>query len=74
MAKETCEKGFKTMKNKNFKIPRHRFVKQPIPIWLISKWTQNSKLVWHFSFLNQGVSSRNASMEFRLFLIKQSIF
>ena len=36
-AKETCEKGFKTMKNENFKIPRHRFVKQTIPIWLISK-------------------------------------
>ena len=30
--KETCEKGFKTMKNENFKIPRHRFVKQTIPI------------------------------------------
>ena len=31
-AKETCEKGFKTMKNENFKIPLHRFVKQTIPI------------------------------------------
>ena len=31
-AKETCEKGFKTMKNENFKIPRHCFVKQTIPI------------------------------------------
>ena len=31
-AKETCEKGFETMKNENFKIPRHRFVKQTIPI------------------------------------------
>ena len=31
-AKETCEKDFKTMKNENFKIPRHRFVKQTIPI------------------------------------------
>ena len=31
-AKETCEKDFKTMKNGNFKIPRHRFVKQTIPI------------------------------------------
>ena len=31
-AKETCEKGFKTMKNENFKIPTHRFVKQTIPI------------------------------------------
>ena len=31
-AKETYEKGFKTMKNENFKIPRHRFVKQTIPI------------------------------------------
>ena len=31
-AKETWEKDFKTMKNENFKIPRHRFVKQTIPI------------------------------------------
>ena len=31
-AKETCEKDFKTMKNENFKIPRHRFVKRRIPI------------------------------------------
>ena len=31
-AKETCEKDVKTMKNENFKIPRHRFVKQTIPI------------------------------------------
>ena len=38
-AKETWEKDFKSMKNENFKIPRHRFVKQTIPIWLISKWT-----------------------------------
>ena len=30
-AKETCEKGFKTMKNENFKIPRHHFLKQTIP-------------------------------------------
>ena len=36
-AKEICEKGFKTMKNEIFKIPRHRFVKKTIPIWLISK-------------------------------------
>ena len=35
-AKETWEKDFKTMKNENFKIPRHRFVKQTIPIGLIS--------------------------------------
>ena len=26
------EKGFKMMKNEDFKIPRHRFVKQTIPI------------------------------------------
>ena len=38
-AKESCEKDFKTMKNENFKIPRHRFVEQTIPIRLISKWT-----------------------------------
>ena len=31
-AKETCEKDFKTINNENFKIPRHRFVKQTIPI------------------------------------------
>ena len=30
-AKETWEKDFKTMKNENLKIPRHRFVKQTIP-------------------------------------------
>ena len=61
-AKETCEKGFETMKNENFKIPSHRFVKQTIPIWLISKWTQNPKLARRFSFLNRGVSPRKASM------------
>ena len=70
-AKESWEKDFKTMKNENFKIPRHRFVKQTIPIWLISKRTQNSKLARRFSFLNWGVSSRKASMKF---LIKPNIF
>ena len=61
-AKETWGKDLKTMKNENFKIPRHRFVKQTIPIWLISKWTQNSKLARRFSFLNWGVSSGKVSM------------
>ena len=61
-AKETCEKDFKTMKNENFKIPRHSFVKQTMPIWLVSKWTQNYKLARRFTFLNRGVSSRKASM------------
>ena len=36
-AKETCEKDFKMMKNENFKIPRHYFVKQTIQILLITK-------------------------------------
>ena len=67
-AKETCEKGFKTMKNE---ISRHRFVKQTIPIWLISTCMQNSKFTRRFSFLNWGVSSRKASMKF---LIKPNIF
>ena len=46
----------KALKRWRMKIPRHRFVKQTTPIWLVSKWTQYSKLARSFSFLNQGVS------------------
>ena len=71
--KETWEKDFKTMKNINFKIPRHSFVKQTIPIWLISKRTQNSKLARRFSFLNRGVSSCTVHV-IPFFLIEPNIF
>ena len=45
-AKETCEKDFKTMKNENFKIPRHRFVKRRIPIWRQTVEPRYNELPW----------------------------